>query len=322
LTITQQNAIRVVTPRCEQTAPPNTGWWASSRRNACAHQQFDIIVTEIPTVVVVGTANMHAILEMDASGASWSSTIGIWVWSHTGIGFPEIVTGGLVGCVVCNGTGSVSRTGIDTWRGVGSFQASLTPGSILTGLGGYWELTIGSSKWINPLVTRRVLAAYRCDNAIGNRLAGCVFGNITGYMRFSYAKNPHFVWHVYQAQISGLPGRIGSGTYLTKLDDPNLQNQNGTRACPSSSSLPRPAGYSCDEYPFRSTYQGAFTSGATQARSIANCQMPDPPQTGPNGWSRCFIPATQNSSAGGLLSAFYSDERIMDGDPFQVGNSP
>ncbi|GIH03850.1 hypothetical protein Rhe02_19170 [Rhizocola hellebori] len=322
LTIEQQKAVQVITPRCEQTAPPNTGWWASGRRDACSHQQFDIVVVEIPTGIVVGTANMHAILEMSASGATWYSTIGMWVWSHTGTGFPEIVTGNLVGCVVCNGSGSIVQTGIDTWRGTGSFQAGVTPGSIHRGLGGYWALTIGSSKWTRPLLTSLGLAAYRCDNVIGNRLPGCVFGNIPGYAWFSYARNPWFVWHFTQAQLSGLPGRIASGTYLTKLDDPLLVDRNGSMACPPSTVLPRPAGYQCDEYPFRSTREGAYTSGAIQARSIAGCQMPDPPQTGPNGWSRCFIPAAQNSSAGGLLGAFYSDERILDGDKFQVGNAP
>ena len=40
------------------------------------------------------------------------------------------------------------------------------------------------------------------------------------------------------------------------------------------------------------------------------------------GWSRCFIPATQNQSAGGLLVAFYGNERILDRDAYQIGYLP
>lgn len=96
--------------------------------------------------------------------------------------------------------------------------------------------------------------------------------------------------------------------------------QNGDTACPSS--LQRPDGYQCDEYPFRSTYNGAYTSGGGQARSQSWCQMPDPERTGPTGWSRCFILAGQNQSAGGILGGFYGSERILDGDAFQVVHVP
>jgi len=47
--------------------------------------------------------------------------------------------------------------------------------------------------------------------------------------------------------------------------------------------------------------------------------MPDPELTG---WSRCFILSGDNRSAGGYLSAFYSDERILDGDQFEIGYLP
>lgn len=50
--------------------------------------------------------------------------------------------------------------------------------------------------------------------------------------------------------------------------------------------------------------------------------MPDPERTGPTGWSRCFIPSSQNLSAGGLLSSFYGNQPIIDGDQFQVGYLP
>jgi hypothetical protein len=320
VSVEQGSAVDVILPECSQTSTPNVGWWAANRREACSHQQFDLTVIEIPSGRVVGTANLHAILEMTASGAGWSSVIGMWVWGFTGLGFPEFVTGNLFGCSGCVGSSSLSKTGPDTWRGTGNFAPNLAPGQILPNQGGFWELTIGSSKWSNSALVSLGLAAYRCDNAIGNRSPGCVFSNIPGVAGFSQSLNPDFVWHVYNAQVSGLPGQLNSGTYLTKLDNASLVNQNGARACPSS--LVRPSGFQCDEYPFRSTYQGAATGGGTLARSFPWCQMPDPQRTGGSGWSRCFIPSGQNLSAGGLLGAFYSNERILDGDQFQVGYLP
>jgi hypothetical protein len=120
--------------------------------------------------------------------------------------------------------------------------------------------------------------------------------------------------------VSGLPGRLSTGTYLTRLTDQTKINANGATACPSS--IPRPTGKSCDEYPFRSTNQGASTGGSAVARSFPDCQMPDPQRTGATGFSRCFIIAGQNSSAGGTLGGFYANERMLQGDPFQVGYLP
>jgi hypothetical protein len=322
LTDAQRKAVAVVLPECTETSTPNTGWWASSRREACTHRQFSLTVTEVPSGKELGKANLHATLEMSASGTGWSSTIYMWVWDASGIGFPEFASGNLFGCSGCTGTSTFVPDGPDDWRGSGNFQASLPAGTVRKNLTGSWELTVGSSKWSNTVLFTLNLPAYRCDNAIGNRVAGCVLPTIPGVVGFSQSRNPLFVQHVYDAQISGLVGRYGSGTYLTKLDDPAKVRQNGDKACPTNGSLPRPSGHQCDEYPFRSTYQGASTSGATTARSHPWCQMPDPQGSGPSGWSRCFIPSGQNGSGGALLGAFYSDERIMDGDPFQVGYLP
>ncbi len=77
-------------------------------------------------------------------------------------------------------------------------------------------------------------------------------------------------------------------------------------------------GKQCDEYPFRSTYEGAYTGGHPTPRSWDGCEMPDPPRSGPSGFSRCFINGQQNGSAGGTLVGFYKQQRMLGNDPFQV----
>ena len=118
-----------------------------------------------------------------------------------------------------------------------------------------------------------------------------------------------------------MPPGVGpsrSSTPLNRLINPAVQAQNRATACPSS--LPRPAGRSCDEYPFASTYQGAFLSGGA-ARTFSFCQvsLPNPPSTGPVGYSVCMIDAAENSEAGSALnSVLFVPYRILDGDAFYV----
>lgn len=315
--------------QCSQSATPSGTWWALDRRWACSHQAWTITVTSVPSGTVLGTSTIHAIATMVAStsGATWASDIDVWVFGSTApIAIPDTSSGALF-CTTtsCLGnSGSYGPSGVSgtAWSGNGGYSVSgLSPGTIRTSVSAYRQLTFNKAGWANPVSLNMNFAQSRCDNATpGTSTAGCVFPTISGTLAFSQATVPNFVAHVYGAQLSGLPGRLGTGTYLTRLINPSLQAANNNKACPAS--LVRPTGYQCDEYPFASTYQGASTSGATAARSLSWCQMPDPAGSGPNGWSRCFIPQFENSSSGGTTGAFYRDQRILDGDPFQIGYLP
>ena len=302
------------------------GWTAVSRRAACTHQRYGITVVEVPSGKVVGTAVLHAVSTMTASTskASWHSTMYLWLWSATGVGAPESVTGNLFpscskGCLGTGGSWSMLSDDA-SWRGSGNVDSLIGKRAIDRSVSGFWEMNLSRAGWSNSVLLTTNLARSRCDDAIGGRRPGCVFANIPGVVGFSQKAYPAFVSHIYRAQVSGLPGRLSTGTYLTRLESATLRAKNGKKACPSS--LSRPKGYQCDEYPFRSTHQGAYTSHATKARSFSGCRMKDPRRTGSTGWSRCFIPTKQNLGAGGVLSAFYGSERILDGDRFQIGYLP
>lgn len=318
-------AAAAVPSYCDINSDASSTWWAGSRRSACQHTWFALTVVLIPSGEVIGTATFHAINTMTASTskANWAATTYVWVWSWTGVGFPESSRGALFGCPGdCLGNaGSYTHPAFDEWRGAANFDVfNLAKGAIKNNVSGKWEITMGSSKYGTPssVTFEMPLAPSRCDNAI-NRPPGCVFGNISGLYGYSQSKNPAFVDHIYKAQLSGLPGRMSTGTYLTRLTNQTQINANGTKACPVS--LKRPTGYTCDEYPFRSTREGASTGGGLP-RSFPGCRMPDPQRTGSTGWSRCFIPASQNSSAGGLIGGFYANERMLAGDLFEIGYTP
>ncbi len=295
---------------------------AVNRRAACAHQHFNIVITEFSTAFpqghVIGTTDMHAVITMVATGATWSSHMTLWVWSFTGVGSPTSTTGQVSGTGP-SGTGTWGPSGAGFWRGDDTLSSSVGLGQVQN-LSGNWNLTVSGTSWGNPVSVDLPLATSRCDDTFRPRLAGCVFQSVSGLSGISQSAAPAYAQHVYGAQLSGLPGRLSTGTVLTRLQDVTKKRANYNLSCPTS--LVRPAGYSCDEYPFQSTYQGASTGGGTLARTLPWCQVPGVQRTGPSGWSRCMIPAGDNSSGGGQLSASYSSERLLDGDPFQVGYLP
>ncbi|WP_427168916.1 NucA/NucB deoxyribonuclease domain-containing protein (plasmid) [Streptomyces sp. C1-1] len=85
-----------------------------------------------------------------------------------------------------------------------------------------------------------------------------------------YAKNgefPELAKHVEYAQnTKNLPGKHGTRRYLTRLTNKEKITGNRRKACPSS--LERPPGKQCDEYPMASTWQGADTGGGNFSRRM------------------------------------------------------
>ncbi|QBS45569.1 hypothetical protein DMB37_04825 [Nocardia sp. CS682] len=177
----------------------------------------------------------------------------------------------------------------------------------------------------------------RCDNdtavpgAAGLPSQGCVFADRIPTLDFaSDNRLAPIANHVKRAQQSGLPG-AGKLYYtgpLTRMTDENQRQRNGARACPSGRySVPD---HSCDEYPFRSTYQGAAQPPNAvlppNGRTFPGCQINDTPRvdpsrTGPNGYSVCMVPTTPedaNNLQAIAIREFYYKNRVRDGDKFYV----
>ena len=47
-----------------------------------------------------------------------------------------------------------------------------------------------------------------------------------------------------------------------------------------------------------------------------------PTGSGPAGFSRCYIPFSENASSGGLTGSIYGSNRMLTGDPFYIGYLP
>lgn len=158
----------------------------------------------------------------------------------------------------------------------------------------------------------------RCDRATPGRGVGCVFSEYIPAIIYSRSGDvAELARHIGDAQNSGLPGAFPNGAPLTRLLAGDDSRDNRTRACPDSYS--RPAGKSCDEYPFATSNQGANTAGGA-GRTFSYCSIPQLPTgiTGATGYSACMINGTQNSLGGTRLSTFYGDNRVIANERYRV----
>lgn len=133
---------------------------------------------------------------------------------------------------------------------------------------------------------------------------------------------PAVATHIQQSQAAGVPGSPSSGSYLLRTADQTLTNKNGNIACPAAWDRPEPPAvpvtYSCDEYPFRSTYDGA-SENPNSGITFSQCWIDQLPQDTPSPkWSSCMVPAGQNSGAGSQVGAFYKRNRVGDNSRFYV----
>lgn len=151
----------------------------------------------------------------------------------------------------------------------------------------------------------------RCDRAtyVGSA-AGCVLPAVIPILD-DYAISDETVAQVAQ-HVATAQSRTQWGTLarpLHRLYDDALRKKNryaacGTTTAPFDDDMANP---SCDEFPFASTWEGAYTQeGWTSA----------------DDGSTAVVDLTQNRQAGSDLAAFYREQRVLDGDAFLVRVQP
>ncbi|MBM7331887.1 hypothetical protein JS562_55185, partial [Agrobacterium sp. S2] len=152
-----------------------------------------------------------------------------------------------------------------------------------------WQITFKAPTAQNPAgYTPTATPTVRCDQALpGSTSVGCVIPGATPEVTYPLSGYPEFGAHLLNAEASGLPGSWYTATPLHRLTDATLRQQNRDTACPSS--LTRPTGKSCDEYPFASTWEGALTgAGGLGGRTFASCQISEPADRGERTRIQCM----------------------------------
>ncbi|MEV7645204.1 hypothetical protein AB0O32_35355 [Streptomyces rubiginosohelvolus] len=169
----------------------------------------------------------------------------------------------------------------------------------------------------------------RCDSSNAGRRHGCGFADdkIPMIHRIVHsADNKEYAEHVKQAQsdpdktmptsaqTKSIPGSPESLKPLTYLTNKSASNANGRKAIAACQRIwgrgyATSAGYAreCDEFPYRSTHQGA-KSGEDTSNG----------KDGFNHFSAKPIKASHNSSGGTTLGNFYSFQRMLESDEFYV----
>lgn len=297
--------------------------YSGTRTSTCAMISLALEVFDGRNVLV-GTAlyNLYNYVYMDTSQTTWVNQIAFSPYKVTGAASSISVRG----TATCAGQACTAvrqsfplqspslngkAEGESSWKWTGKKGTSgvATPG---------WTVTFEAAAAPNSVTYLRSAPALRCDDAVPGRAAGCIVPAVTPHIDYDANYFRDFGDHVSEAQRSGLPGSETSGIPLHRTTNTALRDSNRSTACPAS--FPRPAGYSCDEYPFASTHEGASRSGGGP-RTLDWCQisLDREPSTGRSGYSVCMINASENSRAGSLLnSTLFAPMRVVDGDPFFV----
>lgn len=311
---------------CRQAGVMAPNQYMASRFEACGNWEYTLRVTQTQN----GVTTVTGVMEFTVTGFHYGSQ-NLPTVAHQITIIPSSMTGTAVGTTAVgtascstnctNGTTSFGTQVLQTGQAASGeffYNTTATAAGSVGATGSTWNLTLKAPTSSAASTLTSVSAAVRCDTAVpGISSTGCVVPGITPYINYDGATWGGFGAHVKAAQLSGLPGALG-GLPLHRLTDTALRDANRAKACPTS--LPRPAGYSCDEYPFASTIEGAYTGGGT-ARTLPWCQvaLQGTPSTGPTGYSVCMIDANTNSAAGSVLnSALFVPKRVINGDAFNV----
>lgn len=299
--------------------------WLFHRTDGCTYEKRNLLVFDTRTGVVVGTIEyfIFAYTYSSVSIDKWAYQISILQLATTGNAAGSSVTG----YTECQGecariSTDFPRQPIQGGYAHGtSFYETTVPES---GVVGYaettWRYWFENPRWIGGASTVAEITPpieLRCD-VVAQVQAGCVFPAIRPIHSIDLSgPDPAYATHIADAQASGLPGGYPNGPPLHRLSSSVLIQANRGAACPPS--LPRPDGFSCDEYPYASTWEGAATGGG-DGRTFGWCQISGLPAgvTGPGGYSACMIPLAENTHGGSLLGAFYGSSRVLEGDAFFV----
>jgi len=198
--------------------------------------------------------------------------------------------------------------------GESSFKSTATASGAVGTCTTAWTLRMSTPTYNSSDTISYPMTPIRCDNATaGTTTPGCVVPWYASAVYYSLSSYPTLAMHVIGAQASGLPGDSFDDP-LTRTTNQFVIDLNRQLACGDAPSIP---GWSCDEYPPATSYQGLSLGG--ERRTQGGCQFPNlPRQTGATGVSVCMIVDTENSAQGGLHAQFFRDHRILDSDRFRV----
>ncbi|MFJ8856729.1 NucA/NucB deoxyribonuclease domain-containing protein [Streptomyces sp. NPDC102437] len=288
------------------------GYLTYDRHKACSVSSLRFDIIEVPSGKLLGTMNIRVTQRTSLAARdsrTWKHTIGLYPTSASGAARGVIASlklnCGKSAKTKCTVTSAPGAKGLSVKKETSFPFALKSPGSKTLKHKETPVVTLKAAVGSPATGSLAQAATVRCDSVKGitTKAGGCVHpAYVPAFAMSRTDKNvKEAAQHVWDAQrkLKGHPGLPGVGKPLHRTTDKERIKKNRGKACPSS--LPRPTGKSCDEYPFASTKEG----GATGV------------------FSRRMINEKHNSTAGGskyLLKA-YKDNRVLNGDAFWVAIS-
>jgi hypothetical protein len=263
--------------------------WVIARTEACGHRYLhNVIYNANPPYNEIGHVTYDVVLYIFSLGESWA-------FEAT---FTNIDQGGdLTGTIF---TGSFGCTGSCFELSAEFINTPVDASPVITAKAIYTSRITGPMQW--GYATSSITLDMERPNTIPDPSERFF---VDGHAFPAAAE------HITASQNSGAPGR---NIELHRVTGDRI-DQNRNTSCPSP--FPRPLGMQCDEYPFASTYEGAF-SAPKSGKTFPWCQVSWLPQVNKASWSACMIPGGEIEEVGRELNEFYRDWRIIQGDPFFV----
>jgi hypothetical protein len=289
----------------------------NNRKDGCLVYYFDHFIVRTGSAQVLGVGNFITVewaFLAEALNRVWDHKVaiamyaadglavnGIWTWMNIASdGQAEIIS-----TVPADTSGQLLRVG-QTWWGEVKLLSLPVPGDLQTTT--YSRQTFGVVTFSGfgdnvavgaPLVR---LDRVRCDNASYILQVGCVYGAVTGKFVLSRsdpnAKDSILFIERTQNFLPTHPGRAPNTLTRATPIQTEANRKVSEKACiPVRGTL---VDNDCDEYPFASTLEGA----ASGPRYV--------------NWDIALVLSGHNRRVGGLLIAFYNQERMFWGDKFSV----
>ncbi|MEV0382689.1 hypothetical protein [Nonomuraea sp. NPDC050643] len=306
-----------------------------TRTAACVIEDGILLIFTVPNGVVIGSIQftVSSLTTLDYGSLRWTQSWHYQANSVAGPAIPAVLDTFLYAEPECLASCTVSSSSLVGGSALPGRVHSMTTyfNSPLSGYrwgahGGirYW---FANAAWVNPTTNASITtpAVHRCDDALTGYPAGCVYDSVRPLHDVLSSRYPAYAHHLRLAI-----NHFKMTDVLTRTQNETIIDRNYNTACPPGHPKPTTPGvWSCDEYPFKSTYNGAYSQPYGRNIMIINwntgygfnCNaswltVRSPTDSG--GYSVCMIPLAENTLGGSDLGAFYYKSRVLDGDQFQV----
>ncbi|MFI7707887.1 hypothetical protein [Nonomuraea sp. NPDC049480] len=305
-----------------------------TRTAACVIEDGVLLIFTVPNGAVIGSIQftVSSLTTLDYSSLRWSQSWHYQANTVAGPAIPAVLDSLVYAEPQCLASCTVSSSGLVGGSALpGRIHSTTThftsPLSGYTwGAHGGMRYWFANSAWVNPTTNPSITApaVHRCDDALTGYPSGCVYDSVRPVHDVLSSRYPSYAYHL-QLAIK----HFKMTDVLTRTQNQTLIDNNYRTACPPGHPKPTDPGvWSCDEYPFKSTYNGAYSQPYGRNIFILNIngnsfscraswlQVRAPNDSG--GYSVCMIPLAENTLGGSDLGAFYYKSRVLDGDQFQV----